>query len=97
MAENDTTRTSLMQSKSTVNFVRKNERKLLEIEAYTITETAKLLGYKSTKTIYRLLDRGVLDDYVWLEYPNKFGKKKVYLMQAPPNLVSLADKIRANI
>ena len=71
--------------------------KLLEIEAYTITETAKLLGYKSTKTIYRLLDRGVLDDYIWLEYPNKFGKKKVYLMQEPPNLVSLADKIRANI
>ena len=71
--------------------------KLLEIEAYSITETAKLLGYKSTKTIYRLLDRGVLDDYIWLEYPNKFGKKKVYLMQEPPNLVSLADKIRANI
>ena len=71
--------------------------KLLEIEAYTITETAKLLGYKSTKTIYRLLDRGVLDDYVWHEYPNKFGKKKVYLMQEPPNLPSLAEKIRKNI
>ena len=71
--------------------------KLLEIEAYTITESARRLGYKSTKTIYRLLDRGVLDDYIWLEYPNKFGKKKVYLMQEPPNLVSLADKIRANI
>ena len=71
--------------------------KLLEIEAYTITESARRLGYKSTKTIYRLLDRGVLDEYIWLEYPNKFGKKKVYLMQEPPNLVSLADKIRANI
>ena len=71
--------------------------KLLEIEAYTITESARRLGYKSTKTLYRLLDRGVLDDYVWHEYPNKFGKKKVYLMQEPPNLVSLADKIRANI
>ena len=71
--------------------------KLLEIEAYTITETAKILGYKSTKTLYRLLDRGVLDDYVWLEYPNKFGKKKVYLMQEPPNLPTLADKIFANI
>ena len=71
--------------------------KLLEIEAYTITETARRFGYKSTKTIYRLLDRGVLNDYIWLEYPNKFGKKKVYLMQEPPNLVSLADKIRANI
>ena len=71
--------------------------KLLEIEAYTITETAKHLGYKSTKTIYRLLDRGVLDDYVWLEYPNKFGKKKVYLMKDQPNLPTLADKIFANI
>ena len=71
--------------------------KLLEIEAYTITESAKLLGYKSTKTIYRLLDRGVLDDYVWHEYPNKFGKKKVYLMQEPPNLPTLAEKIKANI
>ena len=71
--------------------------KLLEIEAYTITETAKLLGYKSTKKIYRLLDRGVLDDYVWHEYPNKYGKKKVYLMQEPPNLPTLAEKIRTNI
>ena len=71
--------------------------KLLEIEAYTITETAKLLGYKSTKSIYKLLDRGVLDDYIWHEYPNQFGKKKVYLMLEPPNLVSLADKIKANI
>ena len=71
--------------------------KLLETEAYTITESAKLLGYKSTKTLYRLLDRGVLDDYVWLEYPNKFGKKKVYLMLEPPNLPTLAEKIRGNI
>ena len=71
--------------------------KLLEIEAYTITESAKLLGYKSTKTLYRLLDRGVLDDYVWHEYPNKFGKKKVYLIQEPPNLPTLAEKIKANI
>ena len=71
--------------------------KLLEIEAYTITESARRLGYKSTKTIYRLLDRGVLDDYIWLEYPNKFGKKKVYLMQEPPNLPTLAEKIKANI
>ena len=51
--------------------------KLLEIEAYTITETSKLLGYKSTKTIYRLLDRGVLDDYIWHEFPDKIGRKKI--------------------
>ena len=71
--------------------------KLLEIEAYTITETAKLLGYKSTKTIYRLLDRGVLEDYIWLEYPNMLGRQKIYLIQDPPNLPSLAEKIRKNI
>ena len=71
--------------------------KLLEIEAYTITESARRLGYKSTKTIYRLLDRGVLDDYIWLEYRNKVGRKKVYLMQEPPNLPTLVEKIKANI
>jgi len=43
-------------------------------------KTSKLLGYKSTKSIYKLLDRGILNDYIWHEYPNKFGKKKVYLM-----------------
>ena len=71
--------------------------KSFRFKAYTISETVRKLSYKSTKTIYRLLDRGVLDDYIWLEYPNKFGKKKIYLMQEPPNLVSLADKIQANI
>ena len=50
--------------------------KLLKIEAYTIAETAILLGYKSTKSIYKLLDRGVLKDYIWLEYPNEIGRKK---------------------
>ena len=69
----------------------------LQIEAYTITETAKLLGYKSTKTIYRLLDRGVLEDYIRLEYPNMLGRQKIYLIQDPPNLPSLAEKIRKNI
>ena len=28
---------------------------------------------------------------------NKFGKKKVYLIQEPPNLPTLKDKIFANI
>ena len=40
--------------------------KLFEIEAYTISETARKLGYKSTKTLYRLLSREVLEDYVYL-------------------------------
>ena len=39
----------------------------------------------------------MLNDYVWHEYPNKYGKKKVYLMQEPPNLPALSEKIKANI
>ena len=66
--------------------------KSLHLEAYTISETAKRLGYKSTKTIYRLLKRDLLEDYVYLE---KSGR--VYLMLEPPNLPTLAEKIRGNI
>ena len=74
-----------MQSKITVNNVNGTEimkPKVLEIEAYTITETSKLLGYKSTKTIYRLLSRDILKDYVYLE---KSGR--IYLILESPNLV----------
>ena len=66
--------------------------KSFHFEAYTISQTAKKLGYKSTKTLYRLLSREVLEDYVYLE---KSGR--VYLMLEPPNLPTLAEKIRANI
>ena len=66
--------------------------KSLNFEAFTISETARRLGYKSTKTIYRLLNRDLLEDYVYLE---KSGR--VYLMLEPPNLPTLAEKIRCNI
>ena len=66
--------------------------KSLNFEAYTISETERRLGYKSTKTIYRLLNRDLLEDYVYLE---KSGR--VYLMLEPPNLPTLAEKIRCNI
>ena len=66
--------------------------KSFQIEAYTISETARKLGYKSTKTIYRLHNRDVLEDYVYLERPGR-----VYLMLEPPNLPTLAEKIKANI
>ena len=66
--------------------------KLFQIEACTISETARKLGYKSTKTIYRLLNRDVLEDYIYLE---KSGR--VYLILEPPNLPNLAVKIKANI
>ena len=66
--------------------------KSLHLEAYTISETAKRLGYRSTKTIYRLLSREILDDYLFLE---KSGR--IYLILEPPNLPTLSDKIKANI
>ena len=66
--------------------------KLLEIEAFTISHAAKELGYKSTKTIYRLLKRDLLEDYVYLE---KSGR--IYLMLEPPNKISLKKKILDNI
>ena len=66
--------------------------KSFHFEAYTISQTAKKLGYKSTKTLYRLLNRDLLEDYIHLE---KSGR--VYLILEPPNFPTLAEKIRANI
>ena len=73
--------------------------KSLEIEAYTIAETTRKLGYKSSKTIYRLLNKtpSPLEEYIWYEYPNAIGRKRIYLILEPPNLLSLAEKIKANI
>ena len=62
------------------------------LEAFTISETARRLGYKSTKTLYRLLNRDVLEDYVYLERSGR-----VYLVLEPQNLPSLGKKIRTNI
>ena len=66
--------------------------KKFDIEAYTISETSRRLGYKSTKTIYRLINRKVLEDYVYVERSGR-----VYLVLEPPNLPTLAEKIKANI
>ena len=66
--------------------------KSFHFEAYTISQTAGKLGYKSIKTIYRLLNREVLEDYVYLE---KSGR--VYLILEQPNLPTLAEKIKGNI
>ena len=70
----------------------KMKPKSFQIEAYTISETSRILGYKSTKTLYRLLNRDVLEDYIYLEQSGR-----VYLMLEPPNLPTLANKIRGNI
>ena len=66
--------------------------KSLHLEAYTISETARRLGHKTTKTIYRLLKRDLLEDYIYLE---KSGR--IYLILEPPNLPALSEKIKANI
>ena len=45
----------------------------------TISETAKLLGYKTRATIYRLVSQGQLDDYLWELNGKRYlymGKKK---------------------
>ena len=49
------------RSHAITNFVNncKMKAKLFEIEAYTIAETKRKLGYKSSKKIYRLLNREV--------------------------------------
>ena len=64
--------------------------KSLEIEAYTIAETTRKLGYKSSKTIYRLLNKtpSPLEEYIWYEYPNAIGRKRIYLMLEPPNCLT---------
>ena len=41
----------------------------------TISETAKLLGYKTRATIYRLMSQGQLDDYLWI----LDGKTYIYM------------------
>ena len=61
-------------------------------EAYTISETARRLGYKSTKTIYRLLKRYILEDYMYLD-----NSGRIYLILEPPNRISLKKKILDNI
>ena len=66
--------------------------KSLEIEAFTITECARIFGYKSTRTLYTLLNKGKLDDYIWTDISGR-----VYLMLEPPNKIPLAKKILKNI
>ena len=66
--------------------------KSLEIEAFMITEVARIFGYKSTRTLYTLLNKGKLDDYIWTDISGR-----VYLMLEPPNKIPLAKKILKNI
>ena len=66
--------------------------KTLEIEAYTITEVSRIFGYKTTAVLYRLLNSGKLDDYVYQDISGR-----IFLMLSPPNQNPLAQKILKNI
>ena len=55
-------------------------------------DTARKLGYKSTKTIYRLLKRYILEDYMYID-----NSGRIYLILEPPNRISLKKKILDNI
>ena len=61
-------------------------------ESYTISETTRKLGFESLKMIYQLSNRDLLEDYIYLERSGR-----VYLVLEPPNLPTLAEKIKANI
>ena len=66
--------------------------KTLTVEVYTITNAARLLGYKSTKTLYRLLDKGVLDEYIVESISGR-----VFFQLQPQGCIPLEQKIRRNI
>tara|TARA_B100000989_G_scaffold94205_1_gene68465 strand:+ start:96 stop:347 length:252 start_codon:yes stop_codon:yes gene_type:complete len=55
----------------------------------TFSETAKLLGYKTRATIYRLMSQGKLDDYLW----NLEGKTYIYMGKRKGK--TLARKIKS--
>ena len=61
-------------------------------EVFTISQTARLLGYKSTKTLYRLLNKGKLDDYVVESISGR-----VFFQLQPQGYIPLEQKIRRNI
>ena len=58
---------------------------------FTITQAAKELGYTSRSTLYRLIEKGCFDEYLWTD-----GKRK-YLELNPRGKKSLAQKIASNI
>ena len=67
------------------------KQKSITFEVFTITQTAKLFGYKSTKTLYRLLNKGVLDDYVVESVSGR-----VFFQLQPQGCITLEQKIRKN-
>ena len=66
--------------------------KTLEIESYTITEVSRIFGYKTTAVLYRFLNSGKLDEYIYQDISGR-----IFLMLSPPNQIPLAQKILKNI
>ena len=66
--------------------------KTIKIEAFTIAKVARIFGYKTTAVIYRLLNSGKLDDYVYQDLSGR-----IFLILEPPNQIPLAQKILKNI
>ena len=58
---------------------------------FTISEAAKEIGYTSRSTLYRLIEKGCFNNYLWTD-----GKKK-YLELNPKGKKSLAQIIATNI
>ncbi len=61
-------------------------------EVFTMTQTARLFGYKSTKTLYRLLNSGKLDEYIVESVSGR-----IFLQLEPQGCLPLRDKIRKSI
>ena len=66
--------------------------KTLEFKAFTITEVSRIFGYKTTAVLYRLLNSGKLDEYIYQDISGR-----IFLMLSPPNQIPLAQKILKNI
>ena len=59
--------------------------KSFEIEAFTVTECARIFGYKTTAVLYRLLNSGKFDDYIWTNISGQ-----IYIRLEPTNQITLA-------
>ena len=79
-----------MDYANVTNFQMKQQTKTFEV--FTMTQTANLFGYKSTKTLYRLLNSGKLDEYIVESVSGR-----IFLQLEPQGCIPLGDKIRKSI
>ena len=79
-----------MDYANVTNLRMKQQTKTFEV--FTMTQTARLFGYKSTKTLYRLLNSGKLDEYIVESVSGR-----IFLQLEPQGCIPLGDKIRKSI